>query len=86
MNMRVAEWKIFILSTMQTVHVPGLYKDTVQYRELSKNICKENQSCPKYNMQLVWHMCINNNRTTMDCVMKRVWVSVVYIDGQIDID
>lgn len=59
MNMRVAEWKFFILSTMQTVHVPGLYKDTVQYRvlyiliELSKNICKENHSSPKYNMQLV---------------------------------
>jgi hypothetical protein len=36
MNMRVAEWKMLILGTVQTVHVPGLYKDTVQYRELSK--------------------------------------------------
>jgi hypothetical protein len=32
MNMRVAEWKILILSTVQTVHVLGLNKDTVQYR------------------------------------------------------
>ena len=32
MNMRVAEWQILILSTVQTVHVPGLYKDTAQYR------------------------------------------------------
>ena len=59
MNMRVAECKILILSTVQTVHVPILYKDTVQYRvlyiliELSKNTCKENHSWYKYDLQLV---------------------------------
>ena len=34
MNMRVAEWKSLMLSTVQTVHVPGLNKDPVQYRVL----------------------------------------------------
>jgi hypothetical protein len=30
MNMRVAEWKMLMLSPVQTL--PGLYNDTVQYR------------------------------------------------------